>query len=83
MDHPRYIGTIILTDTQEEADAINRSNDEHDGMYCEEYAFKYGAPTNGLRYQLVEIRYTGVRHTEYENDVASRLRYDLRRGFEN
>lgn len=82
MNIPRYIGTLILVTTTEEAARINDGADCED-IYCEYYAVPYGTHTIGMRYEAVEVRYTGTRNVEYENEVAQGLRYDLRRGFDN
>lgn len=78
-----YTKLLILVDTQEEADAINSEANRED-MWHDKYALVYGSHTIGLRYQDVEIRYGGVRNSDYEAQaVAQGLRKDLERGFNN
>lgn len=78
-----YTKLLILVDTQEEANAINSDANRED-MWHDRYAIVYGDMSIGMRYEDVEIRYEGVRNSDYEaREIAQGLRKDLERGFNN
>ena len=69
-----YTRLLILTNTDEEATAINAKQNRV-AMYYDEYAFPYGHLAHGVLFHDIEIRYDGVRNSLYEKEVAKRMRH--------
>lgn len=78
-----YTKKLIIVDTPEEAEAINADVDRSE-MFYDHYAIHYGCHATGFRYEELESRYTGDRHSaEWERYITSCKRNDLTRGFTN